>query len=221
MKNINDYKVEIVTGQLAAASGADQEMVKELFGQDAAYCFELYFHWYNIIHELGHAIYDFYCPQRRHAIEEEQWVNYFAVAYWRHYGEPAKLERLGAFVKETLGRYAVPEGYAGDHLQYGKEAWEKGELYTFNHYGFFQFSCVARALSENVTLAQVLRDMGIREALEQEKEMLSYAVDAGMPEKVLADAGTRLASWGVALPEEMYVVLVDDPNCHMCKVEER
>lgn len=221
MKRVDDYKVEIVTGQLCAASDADREMVEGLFGADAALCFELYFHWYNIIHELGHAIYDFHCPQRHHNIEEEQWVNYFAVAYWRHYGEPQKLEWLGMFVKETLERYAVPQEYEGDILKYGKDAWERGTLYSFNNYGFFQFGCVAQALSANVTLKQVLWDMGIVNVQEQEKELLSYPVDAAMPGRVLADARNRLERWGVALPEEMSVVLVDDPNCHMCRVEER
>lgn len=221
MKDVKEHRVEILTGQYPAASGEEQETVKRIFGEDAAYCFELYFHWYNIIHELGHAIYDLHCPQRHDAMEEEQWVNYFAVAYWRHYGEPEKLQQLADFVKGALGRCTVPEEYAGDLLQYGREAWEKGTLYTFNNYGFFQFGCVVRALSREVTLEQVLRNMGIAGISLQEKRLLSYPVDARMPERVLADAGACLKGWGVALPEDMKVVFVEDPNCQMCKVEKR
>lgn len=54
---------------------------------NAEYNYELYFHWYNLIHELGHIIIMFNSVSHPHPAAEEQLVNNFAVACWQHYGE--------------------------------------------------------------------------------------------------------------------------------------
>lgn len=60
---------KIITGQYSTAGDIGQQMIQALFGKDAQYRYELYFHWYNLIHELGHAIMMFNNPARPHPAE--------------------------------------------------------------------------------------------------------------------------------------------------------
>lgn len=217
MKNVNEYKVEIITGQYITAPLEQKLMIKNLLGEDVEYHFEIYFHWYNMIHELGHAVLEYNCPNRPHPADEEQWVNNFAIAYWRHYGEIEKLETLRSIVHEALSKFIVPTDNNKNHLDYAKEQWGKEELYSFNNYGWFQFRCVEQSISQQLSLEQVLRDMGLTNIQWQKEMLLEYKVDERMPYQVIEDAQHLLYSWGISLPKEISVVLSDDPNCHMCQ----
>ena len=75
MENIKDYRVKIVTGQYQMAPTEQKKMIQKLFGEDAEYNYEIYFHWYNVLHELGHAIMMFNASSRPNPAEEEQLVN--------------------------------------------------------------------------------------------------------------------------------------------------
>src|SRR5690606_30690673 len=65
-----------------------------LFGEDnIQYKFDLYFHWYNIVHELGHCVVD---AQKINMskVQEEMFVNEFAVAYWKYIGAESQIKEL-------------------------------------------------------------------------------------------------------------------------------
>jgi len=219
MENEKDYRIKIITGQFSQAPEDQQQMIRELLGDDAEYRYELYFHWYNVIHELGHAVMMFNSPSRPHPAEEEQLVNNFAVAYWRHYGEAEKLAELSRLVDETLGKLIVPARDGEDHLAYAKRVWESDEFFSFNNYGWFQFSGVKVAIAREESLAQALAAMGVGEIVPQDAQTLCYAVCEQMPGQVVADAVQRIKSWGAALPEDIAVVFCDDVNRHMCQAE--
>ena len=51
LKNRNEYKVEITTGQYETAPLEQKSMVQNLFGKHVEYDFEIYFHWYNIAYQ--------------------------------------------------------------------------------------------------------------------------------------------------------------------------
>lgn len=120
MENIKDYRVKIVTGQYQKAPPEQKKMIQELFGEEAEYNYEIYFHWYNILHELGHAIMMFNAPYRPHPAEEEQLVNNFAYAYWKYYGEEKKIKKLCAIVCETIQKFTVPTYNNECYLNYAK-----------------------------------------------------------------------------------------------------
>lgn len=217
MNNVHEYKVEITTGQYVTAPLEQQLMIRHLLGENVEYHFEIYFHWYNMIHELGHAIFEYNCPNRLHPADEEQLVNQFAIAYWRHYGEIEKLESLCSIVHDSLRKFVVPTDNAKDHLSYAKEHWGTEELYDFNNYGWFQFSCVEYSISQHLSLEQALSDMGLTQVQRQQRVLFQYNVDEMMPYKVIEDAKKALCCWGIKLPTEIDVVLSDDPNRHMCQ----
>lgn len=215
MKDVRAYRVEITTGQYKTAPPEQKEMIQRLLGENAEYDFEIYFHWYNVLHELGHVILDFNAASRPHPVDEEPLVNDFAVSYWRHYGEPEKCNALYAIVREAIGRFTAPTQQ--NYMDYAKELWGKEALYNFNNYGWFQFSCVQNAIAKNQTLEQVMKQMGLVDIYPQKKTVLEYSVNDRTPFRVVDEAVKVLVSWGVSFPKDLRVLLSNDPNCHMCQ----
>lgn len=220
MENINNYKAKILTGAYPLAPKDQQEMIQDLFGADAEYKYEIYFHWYNVIHELGHVIMNFNCTERPHPAEEEQLVNNFAYAYWKYYGELDKLEEVNEIVNDTISKFVVPDQKNVGYMEYAKENWGAYDFFTFNNYGWFQYNSVLAAMSGTQNLEQVLKKMCGDKIFPQKTEMLKYTVSVEMPIQIVSDAAKKLKEWGVCLPEIIEVVFCDDVNQHKCQVED-
>ncbi len=141
---------------------------------NAEYNYELYFHWYNLIHELGHIIIMFNSVSHPHPAEEEQLVNNFAVAYWQHYGEQEKINELKSIVHNTINKFIVPTHENINYMHYAKEKWGHEELNNFNNYGWFQFSSVKNAISSNQSLEDALSDMSSLRIQSQKKETFLF-----------------------------------------------
>lgn len=212
MERAQDYRIEIVTGQYQMATAEERAMLHQLFGAQAERDYEIYFHWHNLLHEIGHAIMMFHALQRPHPMHEEQLVNDFALAYWRHYGEDEKILMLSELVRRAVGRFTAPT--AMDYMDYAVANWRNPAFYSFDQYGWFQFSCVEKSITQKRSLAQVLEQMGVCVQTQPERETLSYEINADMARRVVTDAARNLKTWGVLLPDEMQVVFCDDVNCH-------
>ena len=211
--------IEIITGLYGVGTPEQNALVECIMGgARAAERFEVYFHWHNLIHELGHGIMWFYTKERPHPVDAEVLVNRFAVAYWRHYGEAEKLEILRETVGHALGQFARPVGEDVSAMDYAKEKWGQEELYNFNNYGWFQMSCVADVLREELDLRAVLEQMGGANLVEPPRKLLCYELDEDTPGRTVADAVEMMREWGIVLPG-VRVTFDDDPNRHMCAVE--
>lgn len=221
MEQVDGYKMEIITGLYQKAPSEQKAMVQSLFGENAEYKYALYFHWYNVIHELGHGVMMFNAPSCPHPAEEEQLVNDFAVAYWRQFGEREKVEGLWDLVSQTVRKFHAPAEGALGYMDYGKEKWGQEELNNFNNYGWFQFSSVLQALSSRRGFWEVLAEMGILKARALGEETFAYKVDGQMAYQVVKDGVRALKGLGVKLPRDIKVVLGDDVNCHRCQVERK
>ena len=219
MENPKDYRIKIVTGNYHLASPEQKQMIQELFGENAEHKYEIYFHWYNVLHELGHAIMMFNAASRPHPAEEEQLVNNFAYAYWKYYGEQEKLDYLCSIVNETIQRFSTPTHNNESYLDYVKNVWGTEELYSFNNYGWFQFSSVQAATKESPNLEQALNRMCSTKVSPQPVKTLKYDIDHQMASRIVADAVKLLKEWDVLLPDGNEIVFCDDVNCHMCQVE--
>lgn len=219
MENTQDYRLRIVTGDYRRAPAEQKKMIQELFGAKAEHNYEIYFHWYNVLHELGHAIMMFNAPSRPHPAEEEQLVNDFAYAYWKYYGEPEKLKELCSVVTETIQKFAIPANNNENYMTYAKRNWGTEELFSFNNYGWFQFSSVKAAIYGSPDLEQALNSMCADKVSPQKTEMLQYETCAQMAAQVLGDAVRLLKDWGVRLPDNHEIVFCDDVNCHMLQAE--
>ena len=194
-------------------------MIQELFGKDAEINYEIFFHWYNVLHELGHAIMMFNASFRPHPAEEEQLVNNFAYAYWKYYGEDEKLKELCSIVEKTIQKVNIPTSNNECYMDYAKKMWGTEELFTFNNYGWFQFSSVQAAITAGTNLEQALNRMCSAKVSLKKAEILKYEVCDQMAGQVVADAMRVMKDWGVLLPEANEIVFCDDVNCHMCRVE--
>ena len=219
MEDIKNYKVKIVTGQYQKAPIEQQEMINSLFGENAEYNYEIYFHWYNLLHELGHAIMMFNSSTRPHPAEEEQLVNNFAFAYWLHYGEQKKLNDFVSIVNDTIQKFTVPATDYVSYMEYAKENWGTDTMCTFNNYGWFQFSCVQTAIIQKQSLEQALMNMCAFKVSPQEACTLEYLTYDKMAIQVVSDATKVLKKWGIFLPKNIDISFCNDVNCHMCQVE--
>lgn len=212
MRDASRFRAEIHTGLF----DPQDPLLRSILGENAAEDFHRYFHWYNILHELGHAVMDFNCPCRPHPAQEEQWVNDFAVAFWQHNGGADGLKDVQRIVRTALCRLQPPAG-AADALAYALTHWGQPALYTFSIYGWFQFSLVEQALQHPpASLAAQLQRMGVAAPVVQEAQaMPPFSMDDNLPHRLLAQSVKILRTWGVSLPEEITLVFSADPNCHM------
>ena len=220
MENIKDYRIKIITGRYKDAPLEQKEMIQQLFGENAEHKYEIYFHWYNIIHELGHAIMMFNSPSRPHPVDEEQLVNNFAYSYWKYYGEQAKLKELSSIVEDTIRKLKVPAQNNESYIDYAKNKWGTEELFTFNNYGWFQFSSVRAAIAAETNLEQALSQKCSAAISPEPAEFLDYEIGDQMAVQVVGDAARLLKKWGVILPEDISIAFCDDVNCHRCQVED-
>lgn len=116
--------VEIITGGYGMGTSEQNEVVDTILGEiHARERFEIYFHWYNILHELGHSIMYFNTDNRPHIVNEEQIVNDFAVAYWLYYGEDEKINSLNEIISYALAHLKCPTPTGVTHIEYAHEKW--------------------------------------------------------------------------------------------------
>ena len=214
--------VAVITNGLYGQGTEEQnEMIHSFLGGEYARDrFELYFQWYNTIHELGHLI-TFYheTAESRHTVDEEQLVNSFAVAFWMYYGEEEKLDALEDMVDYVLGNIIPPVDNMS-HLDYWRGVVDEERIheeFTFNNYGWFQFSIVRDLLRErnSLDLESILTEMmGVENVQLQPTQTLVYPrLGTDVAPEIIADVISLLRDWGVTLPD-VYIAFPTDPNMH-------
>lgn len=205
--------MKIISGQYEKGTSQQQEAFRAVFGErDTQYRFDLYFHWYNILHELGHCVLELQeqkmglCPAR-----EEMLVNAFAVAYWNQAGQGDRVEELSRLLEERLALMPafVPEGMG--LVEYYESVWGQELLGDVARYGHFQFSSVREAIREGRDLKSVLAAMGLSIGGEAAVKGCRGEICAQNAHKVLSQALKDLQGLGLP-PMEVGLELVDDPT---------
>ena len=135
----------------------DQQMgYIQLFGKNnIQYKFDLYFHWYNMIHETGHCIVS--CNNvEMTKICEEMFVNEFAVGYYRYVGENEKLSELQGFLQDVIDGFPpiIPEGET--FLSFYERIWDTSQINDVMIYGYFQLNSVLEAMKKHRTFEEVI-----------------------------------------------------------------
>ena len=190
-------------------------MIRSVFGDDADNLLELYFHWYNIIHELGHTLMALNSPSRQSDVDEEQLVNDFAVAYWSIYGAKEKWRRFQEKIPEIFLRYRGPEIAPGDYLDYYRQKWNESATFSFHVYGWFQFQCVLESLRKKEPLSSVINRIGVANPIPQPAKTLTYPLGLDAPTMIVKDALDILSAWGMKVAKSVSVTFVDNPETHM------
>ena len=220
--------VLIVTGRYSQASPEENELVTSIMGGDSQERFNVYFNWYNTVHEVGHIVERIALNNKILRGEEIEWgfmdselfANAFAVAFWAHYGDEETLNMLRELVPYAAynENFTRPVAEDEDIFDFAR-LYAAGEIDgTFNNYGWFQFNLVNYVLNEMRDLESVLRSIGfdVGEAPPQRVLTFSSIGEEAIPE-ILTTVFTVLRDdWGIEMPADMYVyhMLSDDPNQH-------
>ena len=218
---ISPKMLVISTGKYNAGTEQNQKDVVNALGKDNTQeKFELYFQYYNVVHELGHGLLKSNDGVKLAIVDEEQLVNDFAVAYWNYYGEKEGMEDL-----KDLVDYAVV--HVGDNYENGVDYMELGranstkksfnrDFFTFNDYGYFQFSSVKHSIEQNKSLDEVLKEMGFKDyKLPEAKTLVYEELGEETSNQIIEDAVANFKSWGLDyLPYKH--VFNKDPNMNYC-----
>ena len=212
-------KYVIMSGRFETGSEEQKQGYIALFGEEnIRYFFDLYFHWYNVVHEMGHCIVEKYGAQMSR-VAEEMYVNSLAVAYYRYVGEDARLLKLKERLSKILSQVPSPVPEGETFTEFYEKIWNTEQINNVMIYGYFQLGSVLEALENNVSLKDVLKEIGIGMT---ESDSLSKA-----PAEIKADnagafadeARNNLINMGVEVPE-IRIELVDDPMIQCARPEE-
>ncbi|MCL1788220.1 MAG: copper amine oxidase N-terminal domain-containing protein [Defluviitaleaceae bacterium] len=210
----------IINGLYGQGTPEQNTMIHDLMGGELARDrFEVYFQWYNTIHELGHLITVYHgTAESRHMVEEEMLVNAFTVAFWMEHGEAWRLDALEEAVDYALSNITPPVDNMS-HLDFMRQVVDEGrmqEVFTFEIYGWFQFSMVQDLLRRRDTLdlTALLAEMVGGHVTPQPPRTLMYeTLGTDMAPVIVADVMDVLRGWGVSFPG-VYMAFSTDPNEH-------
>lgn len=193
----------IVTQKYNQGTPEQNNSVKVAFGEvNTEEKFKQYFWWYNVLHEVGHGLKYYNGNNGVYNAEEEQLVNDFAYAYWNYYGNQEELNRVEEIVNYAYDHIQNEEGRKMDYMEYGKKNWNKNSFYTFDKYGYFQFSCVKETFKNKKDLETVLKEMEIKNAVLTDKKVLKYkTLNKKTVDKIINDAIDNIHGWGLKYPK--------------------
>ncbi len=201
---------KIITGQYELGTEEQQAGYKMLLGEDnIQYKFDLYFHWYNIVHELGHCVVDSQ-NESMNKVQEEMFANEFAVAYWKHIGEASRMKELEAMLTEIITNIPSPIPSDMSFVEYYESIWGTETLNNVMLYGYFQLNSVLEAIKGNKAFKTVLKSVDIDFNHNTIMEKYDGEICAENAYKVLDHAVANISKLDIK-PLQVGIELVDNP----------
>lgn len=209
-KESRDMSYKIISGQYELGTKEQQAGYKMLFGEEnIQYKFDLYFHWYNIVHEVGHCVIDAQ-EISMSRVQEEMFVNEFAVAYWKHIGEENRIRELENMLKEIMANIPSPVPNDVSFAEYYESIWGEEVFNNVMLYGYFQLNSVMEAIKGNKDLKTVLESIGIDLKSDVVMSMYDGAICAESANRVLSNVVTNINKLDIN-PIQISIELVDNP----------
>ena len=201
-------KYKIISGCYESGTEEQQIGYRQLFGENVQTRFDLYFHWYNLIHELGHCVVEQYGKQMP-KVKEEMFVNEFAVGYYRYAGESEKLNELRDILQSIINQMPSPVPEGETFLSFYERIWNTDEIMQVMIYGYFQLNSVLEAMKADRGLTEVAAEFG---ATLKPSEIRTCAepVSSAGAKAFLETAVTNLKALGLNIPE-IQLELTDNP----------
>ena len=188
----------IISGQYELGTEEQQAGYRQLFGEeDIQYKFDLYFHWYNIVHELGHCLLEDWGIEMPDVQEERM----------------GELRRLLETVTDALPPI-VPADMGFE--EYFEKIWGTDQLNNAVTYGYFQLNSVQKAMEKCADLSAVLEKSGIEADLTASVEAYRGEVSAAHAQDVLECAVANLKRLNLSVPQ-IRVELVENPLIQCCR----
>lgn len=210
-------KYKIISGRYETGNEEQQMGYKMLFGENnIQYKFDLYFHWYNLVHEMGHCLVEKY-GLKLSPVQEEMYVNELAVAYYRYVGDADRLEELKAMLVTILDHMSSPVPDGESFTSFFESIWGTELLMNVMTYGYFQLNSVFEAMKIGRGFAEVISKLGVTintdDVKRCEEEIASNNAD-----KFLTAAIENIIACGLEVPE-ISLELVDNPMIQCAQSE--
>lgn len=206
----------ILSGKYETGTEEQRSGFDRLFGEDVLYRFDLYFHWYNLIHEMGHCFAD-QSGLKFSGIRQEMFVNEFAVGYYRSAGETRRLNELRTMLRDVIDRIPSPVPAGESFCGFYERIWNTKAITQTMIYGYFQFRSVMEALGTERPFADVAAELGfgIRPANVITCSAEPASSNAGL---YLDTAKANLSAFGMNVPC-VRLELTDDPTVQCVRCE--
>lgn len=206
----------IQSGKYESGTLEQQSGFRQLFGNNVLSRFDLYFHWYNLIHELGHCFVG-QSQMQLSDIQQEMFVNEFAVGYYRYVGEIRRLKELQTMVEGVMDQLPSPVPAEESFIAYYERIWNTDAIVQTTIYGYFQFNSVLAALKKQRSFEDAAMELGQRihpsEVITCHAELCSS--NAG---KYLDTALANMKAFGMDVPS-VRLQLMDDPTIQCVRWE--
>lgn len=209
---------EIISGKYETGTMEEQMGFAQLLGEESVQKkFDLYFHWYNIIHEIGHVLVDINNVDMD-GVNEELFANSFAVAYWKKVDKKNNLNRVKEMIHHIIKDIPSPLTKESNFKEFFKKIWGTEIMNSVMMYGYFQLCCVLEAFNLDKNLSEVLQEVGYKEVSLSKMKPYSYDVNSENTEKVLENCLDNLKACGVTNLSKITLKLVDNPEMQCCNV---
>ena len=210
-------KYKILSGKFETGNEGQQMGYKMLFGEDSIqYKFDLYFHWYNLVHEMGHCLVEKY-GLKLSPVEEEMYVNELAVSYYRYVGESDRLAELKSILKAVIDQMPSPVPEGESFTSFFESIWGTDALMNVMTYGYFQLNSVLEAMKTGRKFADVISELGVAISQADVKEC-KEEITSNNAEKFLSAAIENIKACGLEVPE-IRLELVENPMIQCAEME--
>ena len=201
---------KIISGKYETGTQEEKSGYQVLFGkEDIQYEFDLYFHFYNLVHEFGHCLLDL-IQIKMDPVEEEMYVNRLAVSYWKYAGREDRIKELEDLLGGVLGNIPSPIPPEQSFEFFFKSIWGTEALNNVMLYGYFQLNSVLLAIRSAGTFEEVLKERGFEADLSGEPIRYEGEIQAGNGVLVLENVIANFRKIGIT-PPEVTLELVDNP----------
>ena len=210
-------KYKILSGKYETGNEEQQMGYKMLFGEENIQRkFDLYFHWYNLVHEMGHCLVEKY-GLKLSPVEEEMYVNELAVGYYRYVGESDRLAELKSILKAVIDQMPSPVPEGESFTSFFESIWGTDALMNVMTYGYFQLNSVLEAMKTGRKFADVISELGVAISQADVKEC-KEEITSNNAEKFLSAAIENIKACGLEVPE-ISLELVDNPMVQCAEME--
>lgn len=211
----------IISGRYETGTQKQRQGFDQLFGnKNIQFRFDLYFHWYNVIHELFHCL----VSSRKismNPVQEELYANSFAVAYWKMADTNGNLQKLREMITEALNQISSPVPPDMDFIAFFESIWNSEAMQTVAMYGYFQLACVLEAMKLEKGFWEVLDETGISVVPTDTVQKYDGEISSEHAQDVIDLCIASLWNAGVVFEDfKIELELVDNPEVQCVRIGE-
>lgn len=154
-------------------------------------------------------------------VQEELYVNSFAVAYWKTADANRNLWKLREMITEILGQVQSPVPPDTNFAAFFRSIWNSEAMQNVALYGYFQLACVIEAMKEDKDLREVLGEIGISAGETSSVQKYTGKISSECAQDILGLCMRNLSDIGIVLENfQIELELVDNPEIQCAKIGE-